>query len=354
MLNNSRTIENVLNMLKYLYSELNSKRFESLDITNISNIDNLYALVISHWASVIAKEGLYKEYVEVVNEELTSPKGQINIQQSIVMQTKSRGTLICSYDELSDNVYVNHILKGMLNGLLVDREICESIKIKIRKTMQMFNGVDSVDITKVHWKDIKYNNNNIRYKHLIELIHNTINERKLVKQGVLNDDTRVYLLFKKQLVLWMRQEYGVENDVSLFEQPFDLDIEPQFEVKLNKTQKLVVISTSERALLFCIRLQDELVLGDATVGKRHMFNLAKCLREYTKKYKVKTIGCMLYVNVDRTKLNLQPMVINTVSDFVVGEQVVDIHDYWKFIANKVNEVYKAFILRGKKHDSVSK
>lgn len=354
MLNNSRTIENVLNMLKYLYSELNSKRFENLDITNISNIDNLYALVISHWASVIAKEGLYKEYVEVVNEELTSPKGQINIQQSIVMQTKSRGTLICSYDELSDNVYVNHILKGMLNSLLVDREICESIKIKIRKTMQMFNGVDSVDITKVHWKDIKYNNNNIRYKHLIELIHNTINERKLVKQGVLNDDTRVYLLFKKQLVLWMRQEYGVENDVSLFEQPFDLDIEPQFEVKLNKTQKLVVISTSERALLFCIRLQDELVLGDATVGKRHMFNLARCLREYAKKYKVKTLGCMLYVNVDRTKLNLQPMVINTVSDFVVGEQVVDIHDYWKFIANKVNEVYKAFILRGKKHDSVSK
>ena len=354
MLNNSRTIENVLNMLKYLYSELNSKRFESLDITNISNIDNLYALVISHWASVIAKEGLYKEYVEVANEELTSPKGQINIQQSIVMQTKSRGTLICSYDELSDNVYVNHILKGMLNSLLVDREICESIKIKIRKTMQMFNGVDSVDITKVHWKEIKYNNNNIRYKHLIELIHNTINERKLVKQGVLNDDTRVYLLFKKQLVLWMRQEYGVENAVSLFEQPFDLDIEPQFEVKLNKTQKLVVISTSERALLFCIRLQDELVLGDATVGKRHMFNLARCLREYAKKYKVKAIGCMLYVNVDRTKLNLQPMVINTVSDFVVGEQVVDIHDYWKFIANKVNEVYKAFILRGKKHDSVSK
>ena len=354
MLNNSRTIENVLNMLKYLYSELNSKRFESLDITNISNIDNLYALVISHWASVIAKEGLYKEYVEVANEELTSPKGQINIQQSIVMQTKSRGTLICSYDELSDNVYVNHILKGMLNSLLVDREICESIKIKIRKTMQMFNGVDSVDITKVHWKEIKYNNNNIRYKHLIELIHNTINERKLVKQGVLNDDTRVYLLFKKQLVLWMRQEYGVENAVSLFEQPFDLDIEPQFEVKLNKTQKLVVISTSERALLFCIRLQDELVLGDATVGKRHMFNLARCLREYAKKYKVKTLGCMLYVNVDRTKLNLQPMVINTVSDFVVGEQVVDIHDYWKFIANKVNEVYKAFILRGKKHDSVSK
>lgn len=354
MLNNSRTIENVMNMLKYLYSELNSKRFENLDITNISNIDNLYALVISHWASIIAKEGLYKEYVEVVNEELTSPKGQINIQQSIVMQTKSRGTLICSYDELSDNVYVNHILKGMLNSLLVDREICESIKIKIRKTMQMFNGVDSVDITKVHWKEIKYNNNNIRYKHLIELIHNTINERKLVKQGVLNDDTRVYLLFKKQLVLWMRREYGVENAVSLFEQPFDLDIEPQFEVKLNKTQKLVVISTSERALLFCIRLQDELVLGDATVGKRHMFNLAKCLREYAKKYKVKTLGCMLYVNVDRTKLNLQPMVINTVSDFVVGEQVVDIHDYWKFIANKVNEVYKALILRGKKHDSVSK
>lgn len=347
MINNSRTIENVLNMLKYLYSELNTKKFNNLDISDIPDLDNLYALVISHWASAIAKEGLYKEYVEVMNEELTSPKGQINIQQSIVLQTRSRGTLICSYDELSDNIYINHVLKGALQYIVFDEVICKRVKTEAKKALQMFNGIDYVDINHIHWKDIKYTNNNIRYKHLIEVIHSVITERKLVSAGILDDEKRIYLLFKKQLVQWLEKEYGDEDTVSIFEQPFDVDIEPQFEVKINKVQKLVVISTGERALVICIRLQDELVLGDATVGKRHLDVLTRHLREYNRRYKIKPFGCILYVNVDKTKLNMQPITINSVADFMVGEQVVDIHDYWKFIANKVNDCYKYFILRGK-------
>ena len=219
----------------------------------------------------------------------------------------------------------------------------------------MFNGIDLVDISRVHWKDIKYNNNNVRYKHLIDLIHNTVSERNLVKSGILDNEKRVYLLFKKQLVMWMEREYGDTDKVSIFEQPFDTEIEPQFEVRLNKTQKLVVISTGERALLMCIKLQDELVLEDATIGKRHMQKLAEYMREYSKRYKIKPYGCIIYVNVDKTKLNLQPITINTVSDYLVGQQVVDIHDYWKYIANKVNDCYKYFILRGKnKQEKVNK
>ena len=124
MRSNSRAVENTWEMLKTLYKELKHKKFSTLDITSVQTIDDLYALVLVKWCTSLAKEGLYKEYVVVENEELSSPKGQINIQESIARQTMSRGTLLCSYDELSDNIYLNHILKGTLQYIIFDSHSC--------------------------------------------------------------------------------------------------------------------------------------------------------------------------------------------------------------------------------------
>ena len=153
----NRVVENTWKMMQYLYDELRSKRFNHLDIDMCDTIDDLYAIIIATWSMSLAKEGLYKEYVEIEDDELTSPRGQINIAESIARQTQLRGALVCSYDELSANVYLNHILKGTLQYLLYDKNINEKVKIKIKKALQSFNGVEQVDIKYISWKSIKFN-----------------------------------------------------------------------------------------------------------------------------------------------------------------------------------------------------
>lgn len=348
MINNNRTVENTWNMLQYLYDELRNKRFRNFDITGIKTIDDLYAAVIARWCTSIAKEGLYKEYVEVENEELTSPKGQINIQMSMALQTRSRGTLICSYDELSENIYINHVLKGALQYLLYDSEIDKEVKNSVQKAMQLFNGVEYVDINFIHWKDIKFNNNNIRYKNLIEVCKNVVTERKLEKASELDDNKRLYLLFKKQIIKWYKVKYGETDDVELFEQPYTMiENEPYFETRMHPSQRLIAIKNERQALLICVRLQDEKLLDDATLGRKQANEMVKYLREYMKTYKIKVSGCLVYVNTDDKKLNLNPITINVIDDFVVGETTVDIHDQWRFISNKLEDTYKYFIQRGK-------
>lgn len=355
MVDNSRVIENTWSMLRYLYDELKHKKFNDVDLAYINTIDDLYALIICKWTLSIAKEGLYKEYVEVIDDELSSPKGQINIQQSIVMQTRSRGTLICSYDELSEDIYINHILKGILHYLLLDNNINQQVQYEIKKVMQLFNAVSYVDINYIHWKDIKFNNNNIRYAHLIEIIKNFLYERKLVGSGVLDDNKRVYLLFKKQMAKWIKQTYASDDTVEIFTMPYNDDIDPQFEIKINKVQKFQVIKTDDdKALIISIRLQDELVLGDSTIGRKHINEMVKCLREFSSINRIKPSGCIIYVNVDKNKINLQPININNVNNFLVGEQIVDIHDQWKFVANKINDCYKYFIQSGKNRRGIRK
>lgn len=358
----NKLVENTWNMLKYLYDELTGKKFNDFDISNVETVDELYAIVICRWCSNVAREGLYKEYVTIEGEELTSPKGQIDIQQTIVLQTKSRGALICNYDELSADVYVNHILKAALIELSADSTLPKWIKTELQKAIMLFNGVSAIDLTYVKWKTIKYDNSNIRYKHIIEVIRNYLFERKMVAQGILDDNTRTYQLFKKQLAKWIRKEYGEErvddedyipDIVETLEEPFTLDNEPVFEYKINRTQKLVVVRTEEVAMMICVRLQTKQVMEDSMLARKHMEELVGYMREYVADTKLRTSGVILYVNIT-TALNMQPIVVNVVNDYTVATDVVDLHDDWQYTKFKVNEAYKYFIARSKDQKSSAK
>jgi len=215
IINNNRAVQNGWSMLKYLYSELRSRRFNDVDVTSLESLDELYAVVITKWCENIAKEGLYKEYITIENEELSSPRGQINVQESIIQQSLTRGKLICSYDEFSEDIYMNHILKGSLQYLSLNKDFNRDLQTKIAKTMQLYNGVGYTDITNIKWKTIKYTNQNIRYKHLIEMCHTMVDEQRLKITTDMTDDDRLYLLFKKQLIKWYQKEYGDEDIVEI-------------------------------------------------------------------------------------------------------------------------------------------
>lgn len=348
---NNRSVENAWKMLQYLYDELKSRKFKSLDISNIKDLDNLYAVIISKWCATIAKEGLYKEYVEVIGEEMTSPHGQIDINETIARQSRLKGQIVCNYDELSGDININHILKGTMQYIQNCGNIDKEVKNEIIKAMQSFNGIGYVDIDTVHWNDIRFNNNNMRYKHLIEMCKTLVFEHKLAKRFDLDDDMRLYLLFKKQLMKWFTEKYGLVDDVIMIEEPFTLENEPPIELYINRVQKLIAIKTDKQALIFCVRLQDKNVMTDTTLGRKQKEELVTYLRNFKKIYKVKTSGCMVYVNTDRTKLNLQPITMNMYRDYMVGETIVDIHDQWKFVENKLIDAYKYFIEREKNKES---
>lgn len=348
---NNRNVQNAWNMLQYLYDELRSKRFRAMNIDDIKTLDNLYALVITTWCASLAKEGLYKEYVTIEDEEMSSPRGQINVQESITRQTKSRGTLICSYDELSDDIYINHILKGTLQYFLYNDSIDQSVKNTIKKTMQLFNGVRYVDIQYVKWKDVKYNNSNIRYKHLLEICRTYLKEHELMKNYGYSDDERIYVLFKKQILKYLNITYGEEDKVELFEMPFTLKNEAKFETSIFKMQPMVAIKTETQALIIMIRLQDQQMIDDPKLSRIRLEEMVGYLREFKSDNKLKTAGTIMYVNTDSRKLNLQPITVNNVDGFMVGETTIDIYDQWKFITSKITDAYKYFIQREKNRNS---
>lgn len=351
---NNRNVENAWEMLKYLYHELRTKKFQAMDIGKCKTLDDLYALIISTWCTALAKEGLYKEYVTIEDEELTSPRGQINVQETISRQSMKRGTIICSYDELSEDIYLNHVLKGTLQYFLYDNSIDKLVRLEIQKSMQLFNGVGYVDIKYVKWKDVKYNNSNIRYKHLLEVCKTYLDEHALMRVSNFSDDERLYILFKKQIIKYLNIKYGEVDTVEMFEMPFTLDNEPKFDKEIFKQQRMIAIKTETEALVFMVRLQDNLMIKEPRLARTRIEEFVTYLREYKKNNKIKVSGTIVYINTDSSKLNLQPITVNSISDYMVGETTVDIHDQWRFIENKINDAYKFFIEREKNRGKANK
>lgn len=350
---NNRNVENAWEMLKYLYHELRTKKFQAMDISKCKTLDDLYALVISTWCTALAKEGLYKEYVTIEDDELTSPRGQINIQETIARQSMKRGTIVCSYDELSEDIYLNHVLKGTLQYFLYNNSIDKLVRLEIQKSMQLFNGVGYVDIKYIKWKDIKYNNSTIRYKHLLEMCKTYLDEHNLIKNDNLSDDDRLYILFKKQLTKYLNIKYGEDDIVESFDMPFTFDNEPKFDKEVFKQQKMIAIRTEKEALVVMIRLQDDKMLKEPKLPRMRIDEFVNYLREYKKNNKVKVAGTIVYVNTNAGRLNIQPITVNSVGDYMIGETTVDIHDQWRFIENKIDDAYKFFIEREKNRNKTN-
>ena len=108
----------------------------------VKTIEDVYVITLCNVVNVIARRGLYKEYIRIEDSELISPKGRIDISKSVIKQTRLKGKLICSYDELSDNVLHNRIIKTVLLHMIYNKNVSKEFVYLIQKTLNNFNGLN--------------------------------------------------------------------------------------------------------------------------------------------------------------------------------------------------------------------
>jgi len=346
MVNNDRDIDNAKKLLSIKYRELNGKRFKNLDIRGLQNIDDLFATIIVHWITSIIKEGMYKHYVSVENEVTSSPRGSIDVQETITRQTMANGMVVCDYDELDEDINVNQALRAMLDYIIYEKEISDSIKKEAIKVRQSIIRIQPMSLTNSGGKigRIQFTNDTMRYKNIIEISNIFLRDRRMKNAGVIDENKRLYMIFKDQMRNWFEAKC-TEYDVELVEEEFDnKQLEPQFEVETYKKQRIVLVKNDDIAIIICTRLKDEVMIEDSTVMKKQMTEVVRYLKTYETELKIPVNACMVYVNTDKQEINMKPITVESIDNRKVGVTTVDIHDNWNFIEAKLNDIYKYFMV----------
>lgn len=157
-------VQNVYYMLAYAFQVLHEQGYKNVATEEFDNVAELLSAILCRGVSVQIKRGLIRQYTSR-EEALASPRGKLEIGESIKTQVIRKKQLVCNYDEFSVDAYPNRIIKTTMD-LLLRGSISKARKKEIRKLMIFFDGISILDIHSINW-DIQYDRNNQTYRMLI-------------------------------------------------------------------------------------------------------------------------------------------------------------------------------------------
>lgn len=197
-------IRNIYYMLSYVFQVLNEQGYKDLAAEPFHNAAELCAAILAKGVSVQLKRGLAREYREQT-EPLSSPRGRIELSESMKTGSVRKKQLICSYDDFSANAYMNRILKTTM-ALLLRADISSERKKELRKLLLFFDDVEPLDAHTIRWQ-MRYNRANQIYRMLISVCY-------LVVMGLLQTNadgtTRLMDFFDEQRMCRLYEKFILE------------------------------------------------------------------------------------------------------------------------------------------------
>ena len=201
-------IENIYYMLCYSWGYLKEKDLVNIDNIKRKSLPNIFGMVLSSSLNYLIKKGFDREYV-VVNEEISSLKGKIQINNSLKTFSHLKGKMHCEYDELDYNILQNQIIKSTLNNLIRSKLLEKKINNDLIKTYKHFNEIDLIDITDDSFKKVKIHRNNSYYGFILNIC-------KLIYKNLLPSQNKGKSKFRDFLRDEKEMAYVFENFVRNF------------------------------------------------------------------------------------------------------------------------------------------
>ena len=295
-------------MLSYAFQVLSEQGYKNIETEQFDNVAELCAAILSKGVSLQLKRGLGRDYIEN-SVSLSSLRGRIEISESIKTRSMLKRQLICSYDDFSENSYMNRIIKTTME-LLLHADIAKARKKELRKLLVFFGNVELLDIHTINWK-IQYNRNNQTYRMLISICY-------LVVKGLLQtntdgttrlmdflDEQRMCRLYEKFILEYYRKEFP-QLSANASQIPWALD--DSMGEMLPVMQTDIMLSHKSRVLIIDAKYYSHTTQAQYDVRTLHSGNLYQIFT-YVKNKEAElgdtpheVSGMLLYARTDETIL----------------------------------------------------
>ena len=334
-------IRNIYYMLSYAFQVLSEQGYKDIETEQFDNVAELCAAILSKGVSLQLKRGLRREYIENT-EPLSSLRGRIEISESIKTHSMLKRQLVCSYDDFSENSYLNRIIKTTME-LLLHADIAKTRKKELRKLLVFFSNVETLDIHNVNWK-IQYNRNNQTYRMLIAICY-------LVVKGLLQtnsdgttrlmdflDEQRMCRLYEKFILEYYRKEFP-QLSTSASQIPWALD--DGIGEMLPVMQTDIMLIRGSKVLIIDAKYYSHNTQAQYDVRTLHSGNLYQIFT-YVKNKEAELAdtphevsGMLLYAQTDEA---VQPSNTYRMSGNRISVRTLDLDCDFDYIAHQLNQI----------------
>jgi len=199
-------------MLSYAYQCLQHKNYEEIKTESFDNIANLFAAILAKGIITQLKHGLSRKYIPE-SDNLSVLRGKIDLKESTKLKIHNDNRLTCCYDELSENHYLNQILKTAALCLIYDDGVERKNKVALKKSILFFSKVDTLEPSRINWYNLHYNRANMTYRMLMNICYLLLHDLLLTtedgrhKLATFFDDQKMYKLFEKFILEYYKKHF---------------------------------------------------------------------------------------------------------------------------------------------------
>ncbi len=340
-------IRNIYYMLAYAFQVLNEQGYKNIATEHFDNVAEMCAAILSKSVSLQLKRGLVREYTQNT-EPLSALRGRIEISESIKTRSILKRQLVCSYDEFSENSYMNRIIKTTM-VLLIKADIAKTQKKELRKLLVFFENVEILDVHRINWH-IQYNRNNQTYRMLISICY-------LVVKGLLQttsagtmrlmdffDEQRMCHLYEKFILEYYKKEFP-QLSVNASQIPWALDDATNDMLPVMQTD--IMLSHDNRVLIIDAKYYSHSTQTQYDIRTIHSGNLYQIFTyvknkevEFVKKAEAHEVaGMLLYA---RTEEAVQPNSTYKMSGNSISVKSLDLNCEFSQIREQLNDIVYAF------------
>ncbi|MGO1058537.1 5-methylcytosine-specific restriction endonuclease system specificity protein McrC [Planococcus sp. FY231025] len=298
-------LKNVYHMLSYAYRILNEDGYKSIQGEEFKNIHDLMAAILIQGVTNQCKRGLHKDYIEYT-EVTGSLRGKIDVTNSVKQSTLLRKSMVCHFDNFSENILMNQIIKTTMKLLIRNGEVKTSNRKELRKLSLFFENVEEIEPQSINWSALSYHRNNATYKLLMNmcqmilkgLLLTTESGEHRMKQFL--DDQQMHRLYEKFLLSYFRKEHPeLSASASFIEWNVDNGIKEflpamKTDITLSKGSKTLIID----AKYYGNTMQTHTLFNSKTLISSNLYQMYTYVKNKDKFSTGNVSGLILYAKTD--------------------------------------------------------
>ena len=336
-------IQNIYHMLAYAFQVLREQGYASCGTENFENTADLLSAILVKGVSIQIKRGLGRTYIEQT-EPLSCLRGKIDVTESIKQQTLIKQQLVCTYDEFSEDTYMNRILKTSME-LLLRYDIPKARKKELRNLLLYFKDVNTLDIHTINWK-FRFNRNNQSYQMLMSvcyllikgLLQTTADGTVKLMQFI--DEQRMCRLYEKFILEYYRKHYPqIKTSASQIGWALDDGISTM----LPTMQSDIMLSYGDKTLIIDAKYYSHNTQVQYDVNTLHSNNLYQIFT-YVKNKAVaggEVSGMLLYARTDE---EIQPDDEYMMSGNKISVKTINLNCDFSEISAQLNTIADKFLM----------
>lgn len=341
--NNEIPIKNVYYMLSYAFSYLKTTEDTKHECEDFKNVHDLFARILIEGVNSLIKRGFYKEYVQK-SEDSSTIRGKININETIKRGTFLYKKLNCQFDEFSEDVLFNQIIKTTIANLIRFRGLNKSLKKDLAKLTCYFDSVSEIDLNGNLFSSLMWNRNNQHYILIInicELIFKILlpdesSKGELTfKKFAQSYKNEMAKLFENFILNYYKKEF---NTFKSYKPHIDWDLDYGFgltgreflpkmrtDIVLKNESKLLIIDTKFYKGIFSKNF-GKYILNSANIYQIYAY-VKNC------KFKGEISGMLLYASLGED-IDYE----YTIGGNKIFIKTIDLNQSWEIINNRLVEI----------------